>query len=325
MAQPIWKDYFVDFGDVDTVDYTIKVGGDAIYEGTAVRRPLAETLTVRINDVCASYLVSSLPAMVNSSFTSSYISRIFEIYKNGTLYETVAFLLDYSYDTTRTTTIASSPIIPVLHKKQPLIYTQYETSSVDVILTASSGTRTTITIPTSGGGDYNNDYNDDFSHDGQPGSVYVNVESAVKVNVRTLEYNVVDTCDRYALYYVNAYGGWDSLLMQGRYKESDDIARKEVTLTYENREPQSRGRYNYLNEIVKTFKLRTGWLTDAQAAKMWHLLESTNVYLYDIQTGKFHSAIITNTDAPFKTFLGEGGKFFQYEIDVELSQNRVRR
>lgn len=327
MAQPIWKDYFVDFGELDAVNYTVKVGGEAIFEGRAVRKPMEDSLLVRINDVCESYLVSSLPAMKDDTFTSAYISRVFEVYKDGFLYTTVTFSLDYSYDATKTDTIASFPILPILHINQPLIYTQYETSAIDVIITKTNGTKKTLTITTAGGGDYNNDYNDDFLHDGQPGSVYVNLATheAKKVNIRTLAYDVVNTCDRYALYYVNAYGGWDSLLLQGRADEKDTITRKEVTYTYNNRNTHDRARTNYLNEIVKTYTLRTGWLTDAQAAKMWHLLESTNVYLYDIVKKQMHSCIITNAEAPFKTFKGEGGKLVSYELNVELSQGRVRR
>lgn len=327
MAQPIWKDYFVDFGNVSSAEYTIQANGGVIYEGVAVRRPTDTTLKVRINDICESYLSAALPYFVNIAFTIDPISRTFEVYSNGILKASVEFYMDYSYDATRTTNVASSPIIPLLDVRQPLIFTQYNATQIDVDIYYADGSHTLIPISALGG-DYNNDYNNDYStSERNSGSIYVNLNTyqPTKVIIRGITYQVVTSCHKYALYYVNAYGGWDSLLMEGRPTETDTIARKEVSLDYNNANVTERGRVNYLNEIVKGYTLRTGFLTDAQAAKMWHLLESTNVYLYDLTTRKMMPCVITNTDAPFKTFRGEGGKFFQYEVNVELSQSRVRR
>ncbi len=330
MAQPIWKDYFVDFGAITSADFSISVDGTIIFEGRAVKKPSQSTLQVKINDICQAYLSASLPVFTQGVFTRDSIAKTFEVYKNGTLVQSVTFSLDYSYDYNRSNNIASSPIIPKVVADQPFIFSQYEAAQIDVAITTPTGV-IDIPIAIAKQDDFNDDFNMDFAQSvakAASGSIYIDLTkygNPSKVQVGGITYDVVNTCDRFALYYVNAYGGWDSLLLQGRADEKDVITRKEVTLTYDNRTPQARGRQNYLNEVVKTYTLRTGWLTDAQAAKMWHLLESTNVYLYDIVKKQMHSCIITNAEAPFKTFKGEGGKLVSYELNVELSQGRVRR
>lgn len=322
----------MDFGNVQSIGFYIIVDNTRIFEGLAVRKPGQSSLEVRINDICESYLSSQLPTFVNGRFSTDAIAKEFDICESATdeVVDSVTFTLDYSYDYNRNSNIASSPIVPVVDVNQPFIYSEYEASQIDVQVVTPGGV-IDIPIAVARVDDFNNDFNNDFAQSvigASSGSIYLNLtqfNNPTQVIVGGITYQVVSSCHRFALYYVNGYGGWDSLLMEGRPQESDAITRMNTILSYNNRTPQARGKNNYLNEIVKSFTLRTGFLTDAQSAKMWHLLESTNVYLYDLQTSQMHSVVLTNTDAPFKTFRGEGGKFYQYEVNVELSQSRLRR
>jgi hypothetical protein len=63
--------------------------------------------------------------------------------------------------------------------------------------------------------------------------------------VDSIQFKYVDKTKDYVLYYVNAYGGWDSLLINGNVKRIDNI----TPFTYRNKQ---RGKVKYMNEITPT-------------------------------------------------------------------------
>lgn len=148
---------------------------------------------------------------------------------------------------------------------------------------------------------------------------------AIKVQGTGAMYSFADTCARYALYYVNAYGGWDTLVMDGIDEERDDLTRHEASRVYDNTDMQNRGTVNYVNEIQKSWTLRTGYLTDEQAGRMHHLLNSVQVYLYDMESGTFVPVVLDGTTTEYKTYRNQGRKLVSYEIQVRLAQDRIRR
>lgn len=60
--------------------------------------------------------------------------------------------------------------------------------------------------------------------------------------VDVLQFTYGDGKKDYVLYYVNAYGGWDSLLVGGNVMKRDEF----TSHTYRNK---NRGKVKYLNEI----------------------------------------------------------------------------
>lgn len=148
---------------------------------------------------------------------------------------------------------------------------------------------------------------------------------AIEVQGTGAMYSFADTCARYALYYVNAYGGWDTLVMDGIDEERDDLTRHEASRVYVNTDMQNRGTVNYVNEIQKSWTLRTGYLTDEQAGRMHHLLNSVQVYLYEMESGNFLPVVLTGTSTEYKTYRNQGRKLVSYEIQVRLAQDRIRR
>ena len=148
---------------------------------------------------------------------------------------------------------------------------------------------------------------------------------AIKVQDTGAMYSFADTCARYALYYVNAYGGWDTLVMDGIDEERDGLTRHEASRVYDNTDMQNRGTVNYVNEIQKSWTLRTGYLTDEQAGRMHHLLNSVQVYLYEMESGSFLPVVLTGTSTEYKTYRNQGRKLVSYEIQVRLAQDRIRR
>ena len=129
----------------------------------------------------------------------------------------------------------------------------------------------------------------------------------------------------WVFYYVNAYGGWDSLLIEGNTIETDSLKRHTREMEYDNRDIKNRGRQNYVNEITKSYTLHTSWMSDAESLRMHHLLNSTEVYLFNINTGDMIPVTLNNTTTEFKTYKNNGGRMVNYTIDATLAQDRIRR
>ena len=153
-------------------------------------------------------------------------------------------------------------------------------------------------------------------------SAWDNVAS-VTINGKTWE--VVTDCREWVVYYVNAYGGWDSLLIEGNTIETDSLKRHTREMEYDNRSIQNRGTQNYVNEITKSYTLHTSWMSDAESLRMHHLLNSPEVYLFNINTGDMIPVTLNNTTTEFKTYKNNGGRLVNYTIDATLAQERIRR
>lgn len=139
-----------------------------------------------------------------------------------------------------------------------------------------------------------------------------------------IKYVVKETCADYCLYYCNAYGGWDSLLIYGNSLKTDKINSHYYTKSFDNTKPDFE-RKKYVNVITPKYTLYTDWFDDVQQSKMYHLLESTEVYLHNLKTDKIEPVNITNTTLDYKTFANNGKKKWYNKIDVEVAQDKIRR
>lgn len=132
-------------------------------------------------------------------------------------------------------------------------------------------------------------------------------------------------CGDYAVYYTNKYGGWCAFLFEGICKRIDNLkdykynrATSNQTINFENN--------RYLVEVSPTYQLRTGWLSDEEAARLASdLLPTTKMYLHNLITDEIKPAIITDTSAEYKTFKNNNRKFVQYTVSVQESQTKLRR
>ena len=66
-------------------------------------------------------------------------------------------------------------------------------------------------------------------------------------------------------------------------------------------------------------------MTEAEASKMHHLLESTNVCLWDNVEGVMRPVVLTDNNVAHKTYKGEGRNLIRYTITAELARDRQRR
>lgn len=319
MATPIWKGYTVSRQTEDgSLSYVIKCGGATIYTGKAYKRPGASDISFNIGDVCAPFLSSNaeIATAATGFMAINEMQRTFVVEDlSGTVLTTVDFSNDWSYKGT-TPSFASDPVQRTIDPRQLLLASMYEASSVIVQTEGSSPQTQTL-------------------YDGDPASgvacvdilsgatsVTVSVNSAGGTSAKT--YDVVKPCARYALYYVNAFGGWDSLLTAGNDKRVDNYTRSTYKKVYSPADLSDRGTVNYRNDIERTISLVTDWLTDEESARMYHLFGSTNVLLHDLVDDIIQPVTITAKSWTEKTFRNNGAKLVNYQIDVTIAQDFVR-
>ena len=325
MATPIWKDYSIDVSSSPT-NFRVKLDGTIIHEGRAVPDGNGYN-KVRMNDICRPYLFASMPALGSSGWNSQVsLERTFVLEwqdSNGqyTLNSSVTFTYDWSYQTWNNTN-KSFPIVPVLDARQDLLYTT-EAASFMIEMLAADGTQISYAYITAAA---------PGTHDlgvWDPGYVTSNT---AKIRITGAGVNITYDIDRsgchnYVLYYVNAFGGWDSFLITGKALKRDTYERKQYKRTYNNSQtnPGQFGTVTYRNDITRKWELHTDWLTDGQAQLMHHLLGSTMVYLQDLNSGTVMPVNITDSECVYKTFATNGHKMASYVINVDLAQNITRR
>lgn len=329
MAYPIWKDYFVTLGtssDGSAIKFRLVQGSAVIYTGKAYPRPGSTQVSVRINDILADHFSRALPTEDEDLYG---ITITIQKYANSswtTLYQAV-FTRDWSYDN-GFTPITDTPVVPVVPILNPLQYLPLwgygGVWEADLIIAPNSP------------GDFCNDFNNDFlyygattihlsSDEGDGDFTFLDLsqyDNLVAVQANGITYQVADMCGGFVLYYLNAYGGWDSLPVQGRTIRTDTYARNNREFIYNNRTYPARGTDNYATEVTEKYTLNIGPLTTEQSANMHHLLGSTFVYLHDIAKGRIHPVVLTNGAEEHKT---AAGSLHFYEVEATLAQNRLRR
>ena len=343
---PIWKDFFAQLGGA----YRIIVADteDVIYSGYAVPKPGETSAQVRINDICADYLDNVLPTLSQAEFTRITLPVTFKVQlKQGTQWgdiTTAQFINDWSYDYgyDAATMGMSFPINGHIDARMPIVWTGLNVSEVTATITFKDGTTAQVIIAVAISNDFNADFNEDFSNDfnadfnedfsrsvrsaGSGTAVFFPDawENVAKITVGNSTWEVITDCAEYALYYLNAYGGWDSLLIEGNTLESDALKRYTREMIYDNRDIQNRGIDNYVNEVTKGFTFHTGWLLGDQGKMMYHLINSTNVYLYDIANEQMIPVTIPMTSCEYRTKKNQG-RLVDYTIQVQIAQTRIRR
>ncbi len=339
MATPLWRDYYVNLGKTDGINYrlSLKDTGEIIYSGRAYLRPGSTANEIRINDVCADYISNTLPELTQAQFSQLTFPLTFNVHAyvdgNWALRDTVAFLNDWSYDNAFNvvTEGIAFPVLTNIDRRQWLTYSVYNAKSVTALVVYRDGSRQELTIEAVIASSFNISFNSSFARSlrgSATGTAVIDVAAlgdVASITIGGVTFNVIDTCSRYALYYVNEHGGWDSLLIEGGYKWTDNLTRYTREVDYDNRNVQNRGAINYVNEVKRSLSLSTGWLNDEQSARMRHLLNSTSVYMLDMERGEMLPLLLTDNTYERKTFRSNDCKLVNYSINCELAQTQIRR
>lgn len=316
---PIWQDIRVDLGAKSEALYSLQVRGVEIYAGKAVRRPGDASIFVKINEPLANYLSQEIPKAPGVTLRDQ-LEAPWSVVADSANPAAGNVRLDWSYDPSgyaqevdANAGILSDPISRKISPRQYFLFSRRGGEAEKVKLTTA--------------------YKDGTADDALIGapSPFNYVAAPVGDKVRALilngrEFPVTQGCEGFALYYVNAYGGWDSLLLEGRALKADEYNRH--TFRKDNRTDSfsDASRINYLNEISRTFRLRTGLFAGSEGQKMHHLLGSTLVYLHDLSApDKIYPVTITDNRCEYKSYKTSGAQLYQYELIVEISRNYQRK
>lgn len=307
---PIWKDtnYVINGEENSTFEYSIRMYDGVIQEngrpienwvyvfnGKAWAKPITNEISININDICKDYLKSELPDIRHTLITQKYTQedsvKRFRLYNNnGVVVAEYQFILDWSYESinyNNRPTNLSRPINGRAKEGMMGLYTRLnEQDKVETIISPSIG--------------------------------------GLNDELRTQAYTLVENaCNaKYALYYLNRYGGWDCFLIEGNVTKKDTYNRFYIDTPYNNTTIEF-GKKVYHNEIVASYELHTSWLNDVQSSNLaFNLLSSNMVYIHNLEENTIEPVVIVDADATYKTFKNQGNKLCNYTINVECSQKQ---
>ena len=322
MATPIWKDVNVALGTGDSAEFVIydKIDntGNIIYQGKSFKRPGQTYATVKVNDILADYLKQQLVADVVN------IRQPFSVYVSTTRKHYDEFFLCWDYETGSDSLdgLPNRPITGRIQEGTPIPVTKYANYSQEIIANyspASLGSR--VSLGTTA--EVRN-----FLHNCWVGYKTVSIFPSYSSEDHTeLGFNltIIPKCHRWQLYYQNALGGIDCLVIEGKTVQRDKYGRTVISKAYLNNSitaVRRAGKEVIDTEVTRTWELHTGWLTDAEAGRMGHLLGSPLVYLYDCVANVYYPVIIKTDEYQQKVTRYDG--MIQYTINVELAETMKR-
>lgn len=339
---PIWKDQPTTNAVNGRFDIGVAVSGGGAGIAHTGRTASAEHLV--LNDIAEPYLAQKFPTSAPTSYVDMYTGSALVDVRTGdpmnpTILETNTYFLDWSYDDTRTmASRKSDPITGRFDARQVIICTKSDpnVTAAKIYGYRDDGTGGKVTIKTTSTSavySYNYiidmmatahlSYRQIWFEDGANAVHYDRIARAGRGYVPNL-------CSRYVLYYVNAFGGWDSIVMEGNCKYFEDYTPADFIASRLNPTANAANVVRYRNEVARRWSLNTGLLTEAEAAKMYHLLGSRMVYLVDFGEGYVgaaslaHAIPVNITNSGYERYLykADGVKSYTIEVTAAATHNR---
>lgn len=131
-------------------------------------------------------------------------------------------------------------------------------------------------------------------------------------------------CGDYALYYLNSFGGWDSLLLNNKVNKSKSI-NSYTTEKYIRNLNVDFEQYRYISELQNSYDVNTNLLTDEQATNIVdNLFTSNEVYLHNLNTDIINAVLITNNKVSYKRY-SDNLELPYFTINIKESQIQLKR
>lgn len=302
--------------DGDAAEYSITLDNEEIFKGKAYRRPGDTYTRIYARDIIAEYLGHKWP---NTGFQKmDEYMKTFIVSGKDFVY-TTKWYNNWSYKAfnTESPSFLSDPINNVVHKNQIFIVSVFFPTYGKLVFKVNNQL---ISEHIGGNGGYTFSVNLRDYNCGDVITVEIWDEQS---KYATKNYIIDDSDKEYVVYYVNAAGGWDSLLIGGNAIKTNEITSE--TYRTRNADAYYFDKTKYLNTITSKWRLYTGYLSNTEADKINNLFESTFVYLRNIKTGKFTPVLITNNSFDYKTYTNQGKKKFYYTIELEESKLKYRK
>lgn len=292
-----------------------------------------------LNDILSQYVnptpISFMSALQpdNSSNSTFYIYYTQDDWQTWTN-DTVIIVYDWSYKPNYNRSVLSDPIVNLVDNRQFFVYT-IKAGSPDVVntITMKIGDIVATSFQISGYTYYN--LVQDLSTSTYPGEFSyaysydffvdrtVPIDGVNKITIGPSTYYVTNTCYKYCLYYLNQYGGWDSLLFRGRELQTDDLSRLSYKKNYVAGSTDFH-KVDYLTTIQEKWSLNTSFLDNEESSKMINLMASNKIFIHDLEEGYVAPVNITNSECEHKNYKNQGRKMATYNIEVSASQPKYR-
>ena len=295
MIIPIWQDYYVEFNTNDSpVNYSINLNGEAIFYGKAWAAPAYDTdvFKTNINKICEDYLANDFVSFASvpvsgKSFQHTDAVKTFKVVNedNNTIIAEVTFVYDWSFDNQ---------------------------------VTYTTGTITQMSHPINRRGK-DGMYYFQTTFNGSSVDTFVSLEP---IN----GYSEISDCNsKWALYYLNRYGGWDSYLIEGYVSRKDNFTRKNVVKAYNNNTVEF-GTKPYMTQVSTNYEIHTGWLNNTESEVLAaNVFQSTRVYLHNLETNDVIPVVITDADALYKNHKNTGRRLLNYTINAVAAQTEYNK
>ena len=315
---PTWKDVFVPIprtsDDETSITYSVSVMNnetseyEVVYRGNAVFTD--KDPEINITEIVRDYVEDNIDISGEAGYTQK-IDLTKVILNTGeegdNLVASLYYYYDYSFDKDFKLT-RNMPILNYFDVRQNIFLSFLNLSGETNIIRISAGGRLLrLRFDTPG------IFHHKLAH--YDGNIIVNAPD------KSTTLTSKNTCAKYAIYYLNPLGGWDQLLIEGKVVKTIKLENKSYKRNFDNNTNEFENKH-YLKNLTTSYKLTTGYLTDAQAKLMPNLIETTKAYLCELDTNNYIPVLINTTSVDIKTYRNQGRKLFTYTIEVQESQNK---
>lgn len=315
---PTWQDVFVPIprisDDESSITYSVSVMNnktseyEVVYRGNAVFTD--KDPEINITEIVRDYVEDNITISGEATYTQK-IDLTKVMLNTGeegdNLVASLYYYYDYSFDKDFKLT-RNMPILNYFDVRQNIFLSFLNLSGETNIIRISAGGRLLrLRLDTPG------IFHNKLAH--YDGNIIVNAPD------KSTTLTSKNTCAKYAIYYLNPLGGWDQLLIEGKVVKTIKLENKSYKRNFDNNTNEFENKH-YLKNLTTSYKLTTGYLTDAQAKLMPNLIETTKAYLFELDTNNYIPVLINTTSVDIKTYRNQGRKLFTYTIEVQESQNK---
>ena len=315
---PTWQDVFVPIprtsDDESSITYSVTVMNnetseyEVVYRGNAVFTD--KDPEINITEIVRDYVEDNIDISGEAGYTQK-IDLTKVMLNTGeegdNLVASLYYYYDYSFDKDFKLT-RNLPILNYFDTRQNIFLSFLNLSGETNIIRISAGGRLLrLRFDTPGM------FHHKLAH--YDGNIIVNTPD------KSTTLTSKNTCAKYAIYYLNPLGGWDQLLIEGKVVKTIKLENKSYKRNFDNNTNEFENKH-YLKNLTTSYKLTTGYLTDAQAKLMPNLIETTKAYLCELDTNNYIPVLINNNSVDIKTYRNQGRKLFTYTIEVQESQNK---
>ena len=315
---PTWQDVFVPIprisDDENNITYSVSVMNnetgeyEVVYRGNAVFTD--KDPEINITEIVRDYVEDNIAISGEAGYTQKMdLTKVMlnTGEEGDNLVASLYYYYDYSFDKDFKLT-RNMPILNYFDVRQNIFLSFLNLSGeTNIIRISASGRLLRLRLDTPG------IFHNKLAH--HEGNIIVNAPD------KSTTLTSKNTCAKYAIYYLNPLGGWDQLLIEGKVVKTIKLENKSYKRNFDNNTNEFENKH-YLKNLTTSYKLTTGYLTDAQAKLMPNLIETTKAYLFELDTNNYIPVLINTTSVDIKTYRNQGRKLFTYTIEVQESQNK---